>query len=392
MTEKINQIIKQLKGKNKDKKLVDIEQYINDTHTGVNCTLTKPEDLLNLSVQIDDDDIEFITEIINQSYSCNFPHYLFKLESTGASINDLLQMLLQNLSGQSLISISDDVDLYSCKLIEDSGNGNFKLQIYYRSFLTIRTLNGSQRKGEIRRGYIYCNFLFDKNILIINTGDETLARRIYDYLSRNYYTHLRIEPFLINTASVKYNGPIDADSVTVFMLELITNTLADTTHIIQDYKKIGFDNPRGQRIKTIRLGGTDLLNSDEVAEQIKNGLHLKSVELGMLWCINNQAAITSNISIQIKSSLKITISKLDNLNYMLDLVLYVYDKINSLICNGVTLGIATDILNHYFSQVMGRHRTQRYALIQEIREKLKSCSVLTPYSKNIDEVLQEFRR
>ena len=139
-------------------------------------------------------------------------------------------------------------------------------------------------------------------------------------------------------------------------------------------------------LKSIKVGGNNLLNATEVAEQIRNGFNLKLVEFTMLWGLSNDTFLKVTISITMQDVLKITIINSENYAYNEEIVKYIFNKIVELQNQGITLGTATDVLSRYFSEIENRLKMQIKIDRSNCVEELKKYSELEDHIKLIEQI------
>lgn len=389
--EMLSKIVNELRGSGKDKKIIDIEEYINDKFNDTECELIEAQDLLKYSnLPFQDDDFDALFGILHQTYSRGEPYFLFEIESVNVLQNNLIENIKKHFLVKQRYSVCRKYEFAFEKVAYNDSN-SAAIRIKYKQFQVISTTDGLQSGNELRYGHFDCEFMFDKNMLLIGTGNRMLAKAFFDYLTSNFYMQINLVPFKLMQHKFNYNGPMDGNRLTIFFLELVTNYIKDNTHIINDYKKIGFYNSRGQQVKNIKLAGNDLLNSLEVAEQVKNGLTLKLVEFNMTWIVNSKLRINADIVINSESIMKIIIKEINIPSYKTEILMYVYNKIKNLTIDGISYDTAASITDNYINKVVKKQKIEKSVLIGEIRLKLLEEPQLKPLAMVIDTILNEFR-
>lgn len=366
----LDSLVTELGKANKHKRLAAIEEYINEMYPNADCVLAEPSDLLNYSnLGFTEQDLDAFFEIVNQSFPQGEPYFVFNMQLVQGITSDVLIAHIN--SSFVAVDISEEYRLTASAVSLDTEvHGTLKFR--YEQYKVITTRTGRERDNErkLSFGEVTCEFLFLKNILLVNAGDQRLGKITYDYLKDNFYNMVNVTILKVDETSFRYEGPREVNQKTVFHLELITNKLIDDTHAITDYRKLGFENLRNQRVKTIKLGGSDLLNSTEVAEQVKNQFTLKLSEIRMSWVVTPDLAVFAVVALYSGHMVKIVLRDISNENYKFDVVLHVVDKIRELLAAGITLVTTSTLLNHYFTGVVARQRTQELALITSVREKM----------------------
>ena len=390
MKERI-QRLKRAIGKNKDKKIERIQLFIREKFGNDEIIIREIEDLEKLDNDLEDNDFENMYDIITEKYNDNYPYYVFKYSFIGdKSFGDWKNIIQAQFKENNKLKCSNNIDIVKLSIIETAKG--FFLDINYLIYDLKPTMDGKVRDiNTAKRAKGRIIFLNNEKLALFTIGDYKHTKDLYGFLIRNYIDIINFTPYYLNENSFKYDGPIENDRITVFLLELVTNAVIEQGKVeISDYTKIGFSNLQNKEgLNTIKVGGSNLLNASEVAEQIRNGFKLKLVEFKVIWFLDKERTIKINVSIMLKDILKITIVKSDNYAYNEDIVKYLFEKIVALAEKGISLKKANTILSTYFSKIESRLKMQIKLDREKCLEKLKEYKELNDHMKLIEKIYDE---
>ena len=216
--EEIEEIIAGVKGLNNAKKLIDIVNYLNKKYEAGEFVLEVPEDLLGYqNFPFDADDVDVLFHIINQSYSIGDPYFIFELTLTDRTEqNQLIQNITEELNNYRL---SDYYQITNCHEINEEFPNHMSIRVHFDQYQVVSTRNGLERTYRIRYGYFDCHFLFENNILLINSGDQKLAKSMLSFFTFHFYRDLGLIPFIIPT-TYTYIGPMDANRTNSILVRI----------------------------------------------------------------------------------------------------------------------------------------------------------------------------
>lgn len=362
-------------GKNKDKKLDGIQKFIRGKIMKEDYEIKKIDDLDDIAEQLDDDDFDEMFNIVTEKYNDNYPYYIYNYSfENKKTIEDLKQRILELHNNKKVQRCSEKMDV--CEMSFNDNEDTFELEIKYIIYNLKPSMNGKIRKkpGRCARGKII--FLKDSTLALFEMGDLKYVKDLYKFFVHNYIDIIAIEPYVLTENSFNYDGPIENDRITIFLLELITNKLFEEgKSLINNYSKMGFAKPKNpDGLKNIKVGGNNLLNATEVAEQIRNGFNLKLVEFNMIWYLKEGSFLSVTLTIAMQDVLKITIVDSSNYAYNEEIVKYIFEKILELQKEGITFGTATNILLKYFPGIENRLRMQIKLDRDRCLEELKKYS------------------
>ncbi|HDR4594063.1 TPA: hypothetical protein QCR33_004039 [Bacillus cereus] len=168
--------------------------------------------------------------------------------------------------------------------------------------------------------------------------------------------------------STQFNNEFSLSKQTVIILDYLEEEINNDEYNISDYFGLYFSNSRSDKVKSVRLRGSNLLESYEVADRIRNGDEIKAVRFQLMKKLPNENYILSTVLIDFSCPLKITFTNMENTNYIIDIIHHLRH----------TLTIS---LNKIYQENKIKERLQNIMTIAKIKE-----------SAVIHELLSEMRR
>lgn len=375
-------------------KLKEMECYINNKFEDANCKLNAKEDLLNYSsLNFNEEDFEQFMYIVNERYSIGNPYYIYKfkfLENKNLSaLNDRFQ---------SIINESTKYDTAECLLFDFEisciTSDRLQITLKFNKYPTRRNMNlEATRSSDCPESYgkIQINFIINRGLILIKIGDYKICKFVIDFIKYHLRDIIFTEEVKISENTIiNYTGPSDAKKITIFMLELVTNHLQDCNHLIISHTKVGFSNPLAERINSLKVAGNNLFQDDSVVDQVANMASLKMVELQMIIEYPDKTFIRVTFSIIPETTIKIVISEIDNPAYTLDIVAYIYDKINNLLNTHIQI-ISPSVLSHYFTNILSRRKMRENLIYDNVKESLIKNPTLSPNKDIIIDIIDHLK-
>ena len=385
--EKLLDILSNIRGSGKNKKLEEIENYVEEVYDQ-HYEFESIEDILNTGIDYNKDDYDNFRDIVTRNYSRHTPFYIYELNLREDKQQNDLEQLLSEISQTTK---EYDVDSrYQFTKVELRNNNILAIVIHYKQYNTFYvSKDKQQREGLIKNGIIRVSFNIKDRYLYISIGEDAINNIVRKFLTEALHTCIDIKPLRVKEENIKYNGPIGNDKVTIFMLELLTKKLNEENNIkINDYIKIGISNSKNDNIKSLMVKGNNLLEAKEVATKIKNGFKLKAAEFSANYIEKNQADVLNfSVGISIQSTVKISIIESTNKSKNLEIVKRISDSIIELLNTEITL--KNDIFTHYFGSVQNRIEAQKRATLYTIMEQINQNEQLKQYSKEIANIINK---
>lgn len=381
------EVLKRSIGKNKEKKIYSIQNFLQKKLGRKDLKINKIEELEEIIDQLEDSDFENMFDIITEKYNDNYPYYIYKYNFRNEkTVKDLKSRIIEQFKDNNSQKCSEKIDI--CAIECNDNEDTFELIIKYKIYNLKPSIEGKKRESSEKRARGKIIFLKKDGLALFGIGELRHVKDLYKFFINNYIDIISFEPYALTENSFKYDGPIENDKITVFLLELITNKLFEKGKVeINNYSRMGFAKLKNtDGLKSIKVGGNNLLNATEVAEQIRNGFNLKLVEFTMLWGLSNDAFLKVTIAITMQDVLKITIINSENYAYNEEIVKYIFNKIVELQNQGITLGTATSVLTKYFSGIENRLKMQIKIDRNNCIEELKKYSELEGHIELIKQI------
>ncbi|ARO21277.1 hypothetical protein CN491_24395 [Bacillus cereus] len=167
--------------------------------------------------------------------------------------------------------------------------------------------------------------------------------------------------------STEFYNEFSLSKQTVIILDYLEEEINNEEYNISDYFGIYFSNSRGDKVKSVRLRGSNLLESYEVAERIRNGDQIKAVRFQLMKKLPNENYIISTVLIDFSCPLKITFTNLDNTNYMIDII----HHLRQALTNSLNKVYKEEQIKERLTGIMTVAKIKESAVIHELLSELK---------------------
>lgn len=381
----LENIFLNLKGSSKTRKLEAIADYVEENYNK-RYEFEKPEDIFNIGIDYNEEDYEKLLDIVTSNYSKHSPFYIYKMYFKGnKNVNDLEQLLKQM---SETIEDYDVDERYKFTKVEFKKKEILEIAIRYEQYNIFYKETNLEREGVVKKGTIRVIFNTKENYLYINIGEDRKNNIARKFLNRILYTCIDIEPLYVAASNIRYTGPIENDRVTIFLLELLSQKLNEKNNfIINDYIKIGILKPNNENVKSMMIRGNNLLEDKETAIKIQNGFKLKAVDFSFSYIQENKSdALNFTVSINIQSTVKISIIETTNRNRNLDIIKEISDNMIDLLNTEISL--KTDIITHYFNGVKSTMEAQKEAMVYNIMSKIEQHEELKQYLGKLEKIIK----
>ncbi|EEL85947.1 TPA: hypothetical protein QCY18_000393 [Bacillus cereus] len=167
--------------------------------------------------------------------------------------------------------------------------------------------------------------------------------------------------------STEFYNEFSLSKQTVIILDYLEEEINNEEYNISDYFGIYFSNSRGDKVKSVRLRGSNLLESYEVAERIRNGDQIQAVRFQLMKKLPNENYIISTVLIDFSCPLKITFTNLDNTNYMIDII----HHLRQALTNSLNKVYKEEQIKERLTGIMTVAKIKESAVIHELLSELK---------------------
>ncbi|MDZ4567229.1 hypothetical protein [Bacillus cereus] len=325
LLEHIEHINKMLKTETQ-KKLNFIEFYLLQ-HLQLDVCIQTKEDLENFikSENASEEIVMDIFDLLDQSFSRGYPQYIFEFSLIqGVSQQKFFEMVNTALPKGTIISSPNhkEVEITRIGDIDFTEGETLNFKIQYEKYKANHRKKAQQTKIPEIRSTFSVTFDFSTNLCYIHCGDRNIANSVERLLTRNILAFSKFSAFSVKErlTSTQFNNEYSLSKQTVLALDYLEEEVNHNNHDISDYFGISFANSRSDKVKAVRLRGSNLLESYEVADRIRSGDQIKAVRFQLRKKLSNDNYILSTVTVDFNCPLKITFTNLDNTNYMIDII------------------------------------------------------------------------
>ncbi|MFD4706960.1 hypothetical protein ACFWM3_19115 [Gottfriedia sp. NPDC058432] len=319
--EKEIQRIMVLMEKESDKKLEVVRHYLL-RHHGVRIGISEVEDLITFlrSDEADDDIFIGLYDELDQTFSKGYPNFIFEYKlkdrNTFNELKEKIDLCLpidieKNYKDDSFIFIKR---IGNVSIIDDC---LLKFPVTYEKFKEQTSFGGGKIMGEseIKTSF---DVVFDstQNLCYIQCGDRNHSNATHKVIQK-HVTNM-FETFIpFSVINKKRNTVVEneyeLDKQTIILLDYIEESININGHEINDYLNVAFSNKRqDKKIRSVRLGGNNLLESFEVGDRIRLGDQIKSVRFQLRFKTNSDTFEIVNVSIDFQATIKIQYTNIQN--------------------------------------------------------------------------------
>ena len=237
-----------------------------------------------------------------------------------------------------------------------------------------RNINDSQKINEED---VVMYFHYNENLLLINTGKETVSNLIYHkFLTDNFHDYTSLNPLKVSLAKLNNikTDDINYDKVTIFMLELLTEKLSGSKIFVNNYKTLGIGKPNSDRIKSVVLRGNELNKESDIAEKLTQGYQLKKADVQIRYILNsNGDTYDATISLALQSTLKVIIIEGESRKNNYRIIVNIYKNIIDLLKEEIEV---KNMWKRYFPDVLSRRNIQMNVFKEKIKIKIENDKIL----------------
>ena len=339
-------------------------------------TIDNFEELEDLAISEFGDDAEEIIAISQKSYPRYTPFYIYEIELK-EEISIFEKIVLEFVSPKDFeFKINDRYKLSCFEFWKEDNIFSIKalLSEYKIRYDYNRNINGSQKINEED---IVMYFHYNENLLLINTGKDTVSNLIYHkFLTDNFHDYISLNPLKISLAKLNNikTDDINYDKITIFMLELLTEKLSGSKISVNNYKTLGIGKPNSDRIKSVVLRGNELNKESDIAVKLTQGYQLKKADVQIRYILNsNGDTYDVTISLALQSTLKVIIIEGESRKNNYRIIVNIYKNIIDLMNEEIEV---KNMWNRYFPDVLSRRNTQMNVFKEKIKIKVENDKIL----------------
>jgi hypothetical protein len=174
-------------------------------------------------------------------------------------------------------------------------------------------------------------------------------------------------------------------------LDYVEVEINKENHEISDYSGISFSNLRGEKVKSVRLKGKNLLESHEVSERIRMGDKIKSVRFQLRKRLINGHYLMPTINIDFYGALKVTLNNVENTNYNTDITRYLVKALNRSLLKVYQEEETKQRLTNLIQLSRVRESMYIQSILAEIIVKLDDIGIVSPEKEKVIQLMDSYR-
>ncbi len=262
--------------------------------------------------------IEDIYDLLDQTFARGYPNFIFEFRlKEQYSRTNLIKALENSLPENESIMTFANSHTYVKRIGEVTETTHeVKMMVKYEKYKEERDFGGELKKGALELKSTF-DIVFDFEVMLcyIKCGDRRQLAAIEYFLQTKvtgifdtYIGYL----FKTKQLSTVIENQFNLDKQTLILLDFLEKEINNEDYQITDYFTISFSNAESDKVKSVRLGGTNLLESPEVADRISQGDKIKSVRFQLRKKISSDKYNICTVKVDFEHQLKITFSKVRN--------------------------------------------------------------------------------
>jgi hypothetical protein len=384
--------------RNESQKKLDAIQFYLGYHYQLGVVIEDTEDLfvfLN-SNEASEEIVWGILELLEQSFSRGYPNYIYEFQlKAGLTDSDLLQLLDESIP----VGLSISPTRQENTIVTRIGNISHELGDFVKLKVEYERRRPNPR-GEALSGALEIktsfDIIFDFTCFLcyIQCGDRRLLSAIEDIMCNKVagvfskFCSYELKQKQLPTV---FEGEYSLDKQTIIILDYVEVEINKEGHEISDYSGISFSNLRGDKVKSVRLKGKNLLESSEVSERVRMGDQIKSVRFQLRKRLNNGHYLMPTISIDFNGPLKVTLNNVENTNYNTDITCYLVKALNRSLLKVYREQETKERLNDILHRARVRESMYIQSILAEMVEKLEEFDVNFSEKEKFIQLIDSYR-
>lgn len=323
---------------NKEKKLELIRTHIKNNYKK-KIEIRTVEDLYEYLIISEEEEISEVFELLDQNFAQGDPYFIFEFKLfDGKTQTELKTSIETALELNKEIKYNKDEDnfvfLKRVSDIDSKINDYLRFDVRYEKYGERRISLTEVTKGalEIKTTFEVC-FDFKNSLCYFKCGDTNQLSCASKVIRQNvigmFQTFESFNLFRKMQKFTQFIGEIDQDKQTVIILDFLENGLKTSNYLITDYYTISFSNAKSEKIRSVRISGSNLLESPEFAERIRFSDRIRSVKFRFYYEIRQSNGVLATIRINFPGTLKIVFSDMSNNNFQRDFLNHIYSRLNA---------------------------------------------------------------
>lgn len=340
--------------------------------------------------------IEDIYDLLDQTFSRGYPNFIFEFKlKHNKSVSDLIRTLETALPDREEVAVYENSHTYLKRI----GNvkeyeQEVKLKIQYEKFKEERDFGGEVNKGPLElKSTFDIVFDFEAMLCYVKCGDRRQLGAVERFLQTKVlgvFDTFEGYSFKVKHISTVVENEYYLDKQTIILLDFIENEINKNDYQITDYFTISFSNSQSDKVKSVRLGGTNLLESPEVSDRISQGDKIKSVRFQLRKELEPDKFNFSTVKIDFELTLKITFSRVRNSRHIKSDIQHIVYALNESLAKTHEEDKVKKRLNEITRKIRIQESLFLKSTLAEIRGKALALDIDETSKEKIGDMLNEY--
>lgn len=325
--------------------------------------------------------IEDVYELLDQTFSRGYPNFIFQFElKSDVEKNDLVKNLRVAVPEDDYIQPHKDTHTYLKRIGSIQCDHNkVVIKVQFEKYKDENRLREGPKKGALELKSTF-DIEFDFSIMLcyVKCGD----RRQLNAVEKTIQTHItrcfeKFNGFYFRSKleHTEVQNQFDLDKQTIVLLDFLENELIKNNYSITNYFTIAFSNSQSDKVKSVRLGGSNLLESIEVADRIRQGDKIKSVRFQLYQELNSKNAHICIVKIDFEQHLKITFSRLKTTRHIRENIHHIYNSLLSSLDKIHEEEVIKRRLNDMLRKIRVQESMFLHSIISQIKQDIEELSL-----------------
>lgn|GEM_PF-4397163 len=367
--------------RNTQKKFTLMQNYIYKNHPDI----PGFDDFADLETDLEAlsrDELSDLYDFLDQTFSSGQPYFVYKFalrqDVTQEQLKESIQRCFPIDTPKSVDTEFPRVEIKRLTEIHLRPDDHLRFTVQYERFVESLRMDNDGGISDSKTTYDVI-FDFKESLLYFNCGDSRCAvatRRVFSGLVMNTFSELTIFSVSHLMKQVVFENEFRLDRQTVVVLEYLENTIEQKRYEVSDYSRIAFQNMESEKVKGVRINGSNLFESIEMAERIRLGDRIKSVKFTLTRTHDSRqnagGGVTTTVRMDFTGALKILFSDEDNVAYQLDFVRHIMETFQ-------------ESLNKTYNETEVRRRIQPMINKAEAKDNLTCNRILSELREKVEQ-------
>ncbi|MFD1675945.1 hypothetical protein [Alicyclobacillus fodiniaquatilis] len=236
--------------------------------------------------KLTDDALADLYEFMDQTYSQGQPYFIYEFclkdNVTQQNLKEKIETGLPQNKSLSVDNKYPRVEITRISEVEYHENHCLRFSITYEQF--VETPRRQSDTGEESKAKTSLDVIFDfqSSLLYFTCGENKYAlatKRVIMHYLLDTFSHFSAFSMTSSVKKTKFEGDFsNLSKQSIVTLDYLDSSVEKNNYEITNYLRIAFSNVTSEKVKGVRLSGSNLFESIEMAERIRFGDTIKSVK------------------------------------------------------------------------------------------------------------------